>query len=163
MNIEIRPIDPNSPVEIKLVANRMGVTLDEVLPKSSDHPQYEVSWLIQRVQQHISGELSAQVYLAVYQEEIIGHTIVRIEDKNFGLFATTYVTPKFRKHQVASKLIIQGEKWMLDYSLSLSKTYTDQQNFKLIKLFEKHGYTITEVVDSNNMLILSKSLIPSFD
>ncbi|MCO4784252.1 MAG: GNAT family N-acetyltransferase [Candidatus Cloacimonetes bacterium] len=158
IDILIRKINPNSSTEIHLVAKRMSQTLDEVLQGSNDHPQYDMEWLINRVQQHTSGELQAQIYLASINEVIVGHTIVRIEDQKFGLFATTYVTPEFRNNSVASELIMQGERWILDQNLTLSKTYTDQQNFKLIKLFEKHGYNITHTIKQNNMLILSKAL-----
>ena len=163
----IRSIDPTSSAEIELVATRMRLTLIEVLGEEQGGAMYTMDWLKDRVLFHLDPEKStAQIYLAVDDGAIInGHTIVRIEDdgsgKKFGLFSTTYVEPDSRKKGLADSLLNRGEKWMLDQGLTEAQTYTSDSNTKLIELYFKHGYRITERAPEKSMVLLAKSLVQS--
>ena len=159
--IQIRPIDRFSTAEIELVASRMRLTLEEVLGKDKGQSMYSIDWLINRVQQHINGELDGEVFLSLNSTGVItGHTIVRVDsDENetpFGLFSTIYVIPADRKHTIASQLINYGELWMREKGLSKFSTYTSTTNIKLINLFRKRGYEIAGKDNQKNMVIIEK-------
>jgi len=159
----IREIHPSSQSEIVLVARRMRETLKEVLGPEKGEILYSIEWLIERVRQHIQGELEAKVFLAFnQQQQCIGHTIVRKEhtdpQEDFGLFSTIYIVPSFRRQAVAAQLIQKGEEWMKAKGLTRFATYTSASNTKLIMLFEKYQYTIVQRNHENNMIVLEKTL-----
>jgi ribosomal protein S18 acetylase RimI-like enzyme len=159
----VRRIDRASSAEIGLVARRMQLTLEEVLGEDVGRTMYSLDWLINRVEQHINGELEGEVFVSLDNLEMItGHTIVR-RDRDaagnpIGLFSTIYVTPESRRQSIASQLITIGEHWMLTKDLKKFSTYTSESNIGLIKLFEKHGYQVTEHFNEQQMVIIEKVL-----
>src|SRR5207253_11012083 len=93
--------------EIRLVAERMRLTLIEVLGEERGGGMYTPDWLIDRLKFHLDpAQCTGAVLLAeTEQGQIIAHTIVRIEPDptgNIGLFSTFYVSPEFRKQRIAS-------------------------------------------------------------
>ncbi len=142
----IRPIDPNSEAEATAVAERMRQTLVEVLGEEKGDAMYTMEWLINRVQWHLDAEkITGQVYLAEKVDgAVIGHVIVRVDrDENgqeIGLFATTYIEPEHRRYGIATKLLKQGEQWMVRQGMKTAVTYTDKDNEKLQKLYIGQGY-----------------------
>lgn len=160
--MSIRTLDPRSPSEIVLVAERMRRTLIEVLGEERGTAMYSMEWLRDRVGFHLDPARSdGQVFLAVDPGgEIHGHTIVRVErdddGRRIGLFSTTYVVPARRRSGEASQLLRRGEEWMRERELPAAVTYTSETNAKLIALYEKHGYRI--VLRSSEMVRLHKRL-----
>jgi ribosomal protein S18 acetylase RimI-like enzyme len=66
------------------------------------------------------------------------------------------VEPGFRKQGIAALLLSRGEEWMTARGLPEAATYTDENNVKLINLYFKHGYQITDM--RSQMVRLAKSL-----
>ena len=138
-----------SAAEIDIVANRMRTTLIEVEGEEVGTALYSLDWLRERVRWHLGNPaVQAKVLLATSDGEIIGHTIVRREAEafaaEFGLISTTYVCPEFRGLGVATALLEAGERWFASLKLRSYATWTSSANSQLIKLYEKHGYTVTE-------------------
>lgn len=159
----IRKLNHASTFEIELVAARMRATLEEVLGAEQGGTMYTMAWLINRVRQHIDGDLNGEVLLAEDQAgQIIGHTIVRLDlgrvGDTIGLFSTIYVVPAYRRQAVASQLIQSGEAWMAAHGLHTFATYTSVTNTKLIHLFQKHGYRVAEHIAEKEMVIIEKSI-----
>ncbi|MEO8385262.1 MAG: GNAT family N-acetyltransferase [Betaproteobacteria bacterium] len=148
--MSIREINAASATEVALVAQRMRQTLIEVEGEAVGTALYSLEWLQQRVRWHLDPDTcTGAVFLAVGKDEkILGHTIVRVEledpNRRFGLFATTYIEPAVRRQTVASRLLIHGEQWMKRLLLSETATWTSGTNLKLIRLYAKHGYVVTQ-------------------
>lgn len=159
--MEIRTLDPEASREITLVATRMRQTLVEVLGEERGSAMYTMEWLEDRVRFHLDASRSeGAVFLAEADEEIVGHTITRVErddgDAPFGLFSTTYVVPSHRGRGVASALLRRGEAWMRERRLAYAATDTSDTNVKLVALYGKHGYAIA--LRAGEMVRLRKSL-----
>lgn len=157
----IRPLETQQAEEIEIVAQRMRLTLVEVLGRERGEAMYSLDWLRERARWHLDrAQCHGQIFVAEHPKgEISGHTIVRVEgegEDRFGLFSTTYVAPEHRRAQLASALIQRGEAWMKALDLTRAVTYTDKDNRKLIGLFEKFGYTLRP--QSNDMVSLEKGL-----
>lgn len=157
----MREIDPNSEAEIRLVAERMRLTLIEVLGEERGGSMYSMEWLVDRVRFHLDLErCRGAVFLAESGGgAVIGHTILRVEPEEpegTGLFTTIYVESDFRKLRVASSLLACGEEWFREQRLVRAVTYTDTNNVRLIGLFQKHGYELTAM--PNDFVALSRFL-----
>ena len=156
----IKTIDQSDIGDIELVAKKMKLTLMEVIDPEVGGQMYTDDWLIDRVVQHLDNRLRGKVLIAVQGDNNIGHTILRLESKDnkqFGLFSTIYVDPEYRRNDVASLLIEKAEAWFLENNLNRFVTYTSKMNQKLIHLFEKHGYKVTDKFPEKNMIEISKS------
>jgi len=131
----------------------MRRTLIEVLGEARGAEMYSMEWLVNRVLQHCGGgDLVGHVYLAqTTDNRHVGYTIVRIDaDGNgepIGLFSTTYVDPNARNLGVASALLEQGERWMVDHQMTVAVTYTDEDNTKLKNCFLRRGYQLSPMPD----------------
>jgi len=159
VKVVIRELDPACDDEVVLVASRMRATLVEVLGKTRGEDMYSMAWLQERVRSHLGPGSNGNVFLACQRGEVVGHTIVRLEQddgETYGLFSTVYVAPGHRRNHIAGSLLQHGEGWMRGRGLKRAATNTAQTNDKLIGLFEKHGYAITLRVDE--MVHLSRSL-----
>lgn len=158
----IRPLDPASTHEIRLVAERMRATLVEVLGERRGTAMYTLSWLEERVREHLDpSRLTGAVWLALDEaDRIVGHTIVRLDHDDqgdeIGLFSTIYVVPEARRNRVAQALIARGEAWMRSNGIRRAFTYTAADNTRLHRLFERLGY---EVVDQRGEMVrIARSL-----
>ena len=161
--IKIRSLNPNSEDEINIVADRMRLTLEEVIGEKTGKEMYSMDWLIDRVKQHLGENNKSKIFLIEgCQGLILGHTIIRLEkDENkeeFGLFSTIYILPEYRQKNLASMLIETGEIWMQERGLKSFKTYTSMTNLKLIELFIKHAYSITERIEDKKMIVIQKTI-----
>ncbi len=159
--IHIREIDRSSNDEIGLVASRMRQTLIEVMGEERGSNFYSMEWLIDRVRWHLSPERVAQVFLVVSgKNEILGHAIARIDHEDdktaFGFFSTIYIHPELRGVGVASQLVRHVNDWVKSLNVSKIVYNTAKDHSKLIYLFEKHGYQITE--REGEMVRLTKNL-----
>jgi len=159
----VRAINPQSPAEVELVAFRMRQTLVEVLGEEVGGKMYTMDWLVQRLLWHLDpNQCVGQVFLAEDGEgHITGHTIVRIEldeaGREVGLFSTFFVEPGSRNQAIATNLVAQGERWMMNHGMRTAMTYTAETNEKLKGLLLKLGYHFVPV--QNEMVALSKPLI----
>lgn len=147
--------------EIDAIAERMRLTLEEVLGEDRGRAMYTHEWLRERVRWHLEPTHAAAVFVADHEGEMVGHSMVREEtegDQIFGLFATTYVVPKVRRLGVAKILLQAGEAWMHQRGLHTSVTYTDRDNMKLIHLYETHGYGIVLRSKELHMVKLARTL-----
>jgi GNAT superfamily N-acetyltransferase len=166
--VRVRPLNQHSEAEISLVAERMWLTLVEVEGEANAQMLHSLSWLRERVLWHVhETDTIARVFLAETSTgEIVGHTIVRKEvaqdNRDYGLFSTTYVAPEYRRHQIASQLLEAGEEWFLQNHLACMATWTSSTNVKLISLYERRGYAIAESgnnpVTNTLMVKLSKTV-----
>lgn len=142
----------------------MRLTLEEVLGKERGGGMYDRDWLEDRVRQHLDGRIERAAVMVAEEDEIVGHTIVRVDaDESgapIGLFSTIFVVPEHRRIGVAGSLIRAGEAWMRRQAMATARTYTAVDNTPLHRLFERHGYSI--VAERGEFAILSRSLAPSF-
>ena len=114
------------------MAERMRLTLLEVVGEEL----YTMEWLRARVDFHLEH---GAVFVAEEQDEILGHTIVRVEE-GAGLFSTTYVAPPHRRRKVAQLLVARGEEWLRARGMDEAVTYTAETNLPLQRLFQGLGY-----------------------
>lgn len=159
----IREIDPCSRQEIELVASRMRLTLIDVLGEQVGGNMYSMDWLIQRAEFHLDpSQCVGQIFLALSDaEEVIGHTIVRVQDdenagKVIGLFSTIYVQPEYRNQSVATRLLRRGEEWMVAQGMDAALTYTAENNERLRRLLTRLGYKV--IVAKHEMVGLLREL-----
>ena len=140
----------------------MRETLMEVLDEAQGEAMYTLEWLRQRVLWHLDpNQCTGQVFVSENNEgHLTGHTIVRVEadeqGNKSGLFSTTFVAPESRRQAIAEALLTRGERWMAEHQLRQAATYTDKDNSKLIRLFQKRGYTLATT--PSDMVILSREL-----
>ena len=164
MDILIRPVRVDTDEEIKLVAARMQTTLVEVLDEERGRGMYTMDWLVERVRSHLhGGKFTGQVFVAeVERENIVGHTIVRVDEDEAGaptgLFSTFYVVPSARNSGIASRLLKRGEEWMVEQGLNRARTYTHEDNPGLQQLCIAHGYSMKPMPDQ--FVVLEKALLP---
>ncbi len=161
--MRIRSINSVSEAEILTVAERMKLTLIDVMGLEKGSSYYSNEWLINRVRWHIGqGENASIILCEDEKRNIIGQAIVRIEndkeiqDKDFGYFSTIYVVPQWRRKGVARKLIESVHNWCESKGLD-KVTYSTAEGHKgLISLFEQFGYRV--IIRSNQMVRLSTDL-----
>lgn len=110
---------------------------------------YSMEWLVDRVRFHLDGErCTGEVFVAQNEAaDIVGHTIVRLEEREVGLFSTFYVAPEFRRVGVASLLVEHGEEWMRNLGAERAVTYTDEHNLPLQRLMIRRGYRLEPMPD----------------
>lgn len=159
----VRRLDRSAVTEIELVAQRMRATLEEVLGVERGRTMYTMDWLINRVRQHLEGDLAGAVLVAEDAAGTMrGHTIVRIDEGRdgaaLGLFSTIYVVPAYRRQAIAARLIQGGEAWMIERGVRTFATYTSATNEKLIHLFRKYGYAVVEQIVEKEMVIIEKRI-----
>jgi len=166
-SFRVRSFDRESEAELDLVAERMRLTLIEVLGEATGGELYSHDWLRARVRWHLDPQTCVgEVFVAEGAAgQVLGHTIVRLEPTETdappeGLFATTYVTPDARRQGVAEALLERGERWLLERGVTTLATATSETNQGLIRLFEGHGYAITLRVPERSMLRLTKAVEP---
>jgi GNAT superfamily N-acetyltransferase len=82
------------------------------------------------------------------------------DGRAYGLFSTTWIAPPQRRQGLADRLLARGEAWIRAQGLSDAATWTSAANQRLIRLYEKHGYAVTDtaVNDGSPMVRLSKAL-----
>jgi ribosomal protein S18 acetylase RimI-like enzyme len=161
---KIREIDPDSKKEVSLVASRMRQTLIEVLGEEKGTSLYSMDWLLERVKWHLDPvRTTAKIFLAETPSlEIIGHAIVRIEKddegNSYGYFSTIFIEPGSRNRGIANTLLLHVEDWLREMKLPKVIYNTAENHSKLIRLFERNGYQITD--RALEMVQLTKSLGP---
>ena len=140
----------------------MQQTLVEVLGQVRGGSMYDVAWLQDRVRFHLDPErCTGAIFVARGPgAELVGHTIVRIEQEPpgppYGLFSTTQVVEEARRAGVASRLLDRGERWMSEHGLERAATHTAHDNAGLIALYAQRGYEI--VLRADDMVQLSRAL-----
>jgi GNAT superfamily N-acetyltransferase len=152
MPLRIREIASGEREVIALIAERMHLTLTEVLDEQRARSMFTPAQLVDRVTWHLDrgNDRQAAVFVAEHEAEVVGHTMVRVEhagDDTYGLFATTYVQPESRGCGAASALLLAGERWMHERAMMRAVTFTEAHNTKLLALYRKHGYEV-EILDA---------------
>jgi GNAT superfamily N-acetyltransferase len=163
----LRDLDPGSTADVEWVANGMHLTLVEVEGEKG-RVAYPVDWTRARLREFLDpSQHLAQVVLAVASHEpaaIVGHTILRINEmpdgRRYGLVSTTWVDPAHRRQGVADALLARGEAWIRAQGMDEAATWTSAANVRLIRLYEKHGFALTETGDNagSAMVRLGKPL-----
>ena len=163
----LRDLDAACEADIEWVAEGMHLTLVEIEGEKG-RQTYPLTWTRTRLRELLDPTRhTAHVYLAVAQDDsarIAGHTILRISEmadgRRYGLVSTTYVDPGHRRAGIADRLLDRGEVWIRAQGLVEAATWTSATNMRLIRLYEKHGYAVTEQApnDGTMMVRLTKAL-----
>ncbi len=163
----LRDLDPSREADVEWVALGMHLTLVEVEGEKG-RETYPLAWTRERLRELLDpARHTAQGFLAVAADDahaIAGHTILRLnampDGRVYGLVSTTYVDPAHRRAGLADRLLDRGEQWLRGQGMSEAATWTSATNVRLIRLYEKHGYAITEtgVNDGTPMVRLTKAL-----
>ncbi len=160
--MRIRPLDVACPQEIELVAQRMRLTLIEVLGEEAGTALYDMEWLRQRVRWHLDpAQCTGQIFLA---EEaggaIAGHLIVRLEcnedGDEIGLISTIYVDPERRGRGIGTRLLDAGEEWIRARGRSVAAYDTAETHRSMIGLLQARGYIVIFTAPEERMLRLTK-------
>ena len=157
--MNIREIDPQSELEISLVAQRMRQTLVEVLGEEKGGSMYTMDWLIDRVRWHLDPKnTDGRVFLSENQDgKILGQAIARVDHgSSFGYFSTIFVEPSSRKRGIAADLIRHVEEWFSKSGMLKIIYNTAENHVALIRLFKSHSYEITH--SESEMVQLTKFL-----
>lgn len=163
----LRDLEPASQADVEWVARGMHLTLVEVEGAKGGE-----AYPIARTRQRLSELLDptrhvSHVFLAVSQDDpsaIAGHTIVRInampDGRRYGLVSTTWVDPAYRRSGIADALLDRGEAWIRAQGMTEAATWTSATNLRLIRLYEKHGFALTETGENDGtmMVRLTKAL-----
>lgn len=157
----IRELDPSSGREVELVAVRMRETLIEVLGEQRGSTFYTMDWLRDRVLWHLDARnAEAKIFLSEDGHgRITGQAIARVEKGDhgsYGYFSTIYVEPAARKRGVATSLLQRIEAWLREKGMPRIVYNTAETNDRLIRLFGRHGYTVTH--RNCDMVQLTKAL-----
>lgn len=157
----IRPVKASERDTIALIAERMRLTLMEVVDEAKGAQMYTLPWLRERVRWHLDPSACVgAVFVAERSGDVAGHTIVRVEHDEvgtrFGLFSTTYVELGSRRLGIADELLGRGEAWMRDAGLTYFATQTARTNEPLIRLYEKRGYEVVLELPEHDMIRLGK-------
>jgi GNAT superfamily N-acetyltransferase len=159
----LRNLNEDNAADLEWVANGMHLTLVEVEGEKGRR-EYPIAWTRTRLRELLDTTRvhPAQVYLAVAQDDpmrIVGHTILRIsampDGRLYGLISTTYVDPAYRGSGIADRLLDRGEAWVRAQGMLEAATWTSATNMRLVRLYEKHGYAMTERAphDSGTMMV----------
>jgi GNAT superfamily N-acetyltransferase len=163
----LRDLDPASEADVEWVAQGMHRTMIEV-EGAKGAQTWPLTWTRRRL-----GELLdparhvSHVFLAVSKGDpgaIAGHTILRLnampDGRRYGLVSTTFVHPDRRRSSIADALLERGEAWIRAQGMSEAATWTSATNVRLIRLYEKHGFAVTETgaSDGTPMVRLGKAL-----
>ena len=145
----------------------MHLTLVEV-EGAKGGEAYPLAWTRQRLRELLDPSRHvAQVFLAVAQADparIAGHTILRInampDGRRYGLVSTTWVDPAHRRAGIADALLDRGVAWIRAQGMTEAATWTAATNLRLIRLYEKHGFAVTETApnDGTMMVRLTRAL-----
>ncbi len=163
----LRELDPACEADVEWVAQGMHLTLIEVEGEKG-RATYPVAWTRARLREFLDpAKHVAQVFLGVCADDaaaIAGHSILRIntmpDGRRYGLVSTTYVAPANGRAGIADALLGRGEAWIRAQGLDEAATWTSAANVRLIRLYEKHGFAVTETGenDGSRMVRLSKPL-----
>lgn len=164
----LRDLEAHRAADIEWVARGMHLTLVEVEGEKA-RDTYSLVWARTRLRQLLdpSRRHVARVFLMVAGDDpavIAGHTILRLDEmpdgRVYGLVSTTYVDPPSRRSGLADRLLDRGETWLCEQGMTEAATWTSATNAGLIRLYEKHGYAVTESAsnDGTPMVRLTKAL-----
>ena len=167
-DVVLRDLDPASEADIEWVARGMHLTLVEVEGEKG-RETYSLAWAHTRLREMLERPhpFDAKVFLAVAAGDpgvIVGHTILRLntmpDGRVYGLVSTTYVDPSCRRMGMAERLLDCGEAWIRAQGMTEAATWTSATNVRLIRLYEKHGFAVTETGanDGTPMVRLTKAL-----
>jgi GNAT superfamily N-acetyltransferase len=156
-----RQLDRGAEAEIRWVASHMKQTLVEVLGQEKGSSLYTDDWLINRVRWHLDPNLTTAKVLIVEQgPTLVAHAIARTESDSdssvYGYFSTIFVLPEARHQGIASSLILEVEAWFKTLKMKKIVYHTAEDHSKVIRLFERHGFTVTH--RENQMVQLTKLL-----
>ena len=81
-------------------------------------------------------------YLCILKQEVIGFTWFGQSDdnRNEGFIQELYVKPKYRKRGIATKLLLEGFKWIKAKSCPLVEIIVPTEQKNAIKLYNKMGF-----------------------
>lgn len=160
----LRPLDPADTATLRLVAQRMGATLDEVIGDDPAHPRPSRAWLEDRVRHHLDPDRCEGTVLLLWPDEggpPVAHCILRREDDGpptGGVFATIWVHPGHRRQGLGATLLDAGEAWMRARGMVRARTDTATTNTKLRRLLADRGYRVVERAPDGSMVRLARPL-----
>ena len=168
----IRDLDAGREADLEWVARAMHATLVEVEGEKG-RQNYPVHWTRARLRELLDPRrrYPARVLLAVAPFDaahILGHTILRVNEmpdgRLYGLISTTYVDPAHRRVGIAKALLDRAETWVRAHGMDEAATWTSAANLSLIRLYERHGYVVTEEAlnEGTMMLRLAKAVLPDW-
>lgn len=161
-DFRIREINRESEEEISLVVAGMRQTMIERMGEERGTAIYSMDWLKDRLLWHLDPQqTTAKVWvLEDAAAQVVAHAIARVERdeeaKAYGYFSTVFVAPEVRNRGLAKILLSQVESWFKDLNMPKIVYNTAANHEQLIRLFGRHGYTITHREDE--MVQLTKSL-----
>lgn len=166
----LRDFDRACMADVDWVVQGMHRTLVEVEGEKG-RETYSMTWARGRLHEMLDrpSPFGARVFLAVDATDarrIVGHTILRLnampDGRVYGLVSTTYVDPAHRRAGIADALLARGEVWIREQGMTEAATWTSAANVKLIRLYEKHGFAITETGEAGGsaMVRLTKLTSP---
>ena len=165
----LRDLDPAREADFDWVALGMHLTLVEVEGEKG-RETYSLAWARTRLREMLDRPrpYRAQVFLAVAADDpgfIVGHTILRLntmpDGRIYGLVSTTYVDPAHRRAGLADRLLDRGEDWLRGQGMTELATWTSSTNVRLIRLYEKHGYAVTESGPNGETMMVRLTKAPA--
>jgi GNAT superfamily N-acetyltransferase len=159
----LRDLNQVDAADLEWVAKGMHLTLVEVEGENG-RQEYPIAWTRTRLRELLDTTRPhpAHICLAVAKDDpvhIVGHTILRInampDGRLYGLVSTTYVDPAHRRCGIADRLLERGEAWIREQGMLEAATWTSATNLRLVRLYEKHAYAVTERAphDSGTMMV----------
>jgi GNAT superfamily N-acetyltransferase len=158
MTIFLREINKENEHELALVTQRCMETVLETIPEFEGNPEKARlafgNFTFAQMKEMIQGTLSSAVHrnLAAVDsdsDELVGHALFSIkidsDGKKYGFCYSRYIVPAYRKKGIASMLLSQAEEWWTSLKAEYVVAHTHVSNLALQCLFQKHGFTLSEV------------------
>jgi GNAT superfamily N-acetyltransferase len=155
-DIIIRDINPEIEPEIDLVTNRCMETVLETIPEFDNNPnkarEQFSNFSFVEMKEMIKNslmDLNHKLLVAINdKQEIVGHSIFSLKEDKFnkiyGFCFSRYVLKDYRRKGIATMLLNEAEIWWKKNNASYIIANTHEKNIKLINLFRKFKYKMSE-------------------
>lgn len=158
MKFRLRDINSKNTQEVDLVVRRTMDTVLETIPEFEGNEEIArrafKNFTFSKMREMISVDFAKTTHGALVainekNNEVIGHALFSIkEDKageKFGFCYSRFVSPEARRKGVASALLEAQERWWRSLGAKYIFAQTHVTNNKLQTLFEKNGFTKSDV------------------
>jgi len=159
-DIEIRDIDIKNESEFDLVTNRCMQTILETIPEFDNNPEkaqkqfsnFSFIEMRKMIKDSLADSNHKLLVAVNSKQEIVGHAIFSLkkDESNilYGFCFSRYVQKDYRRKGVATILLKKAEKWWEKNNAIYSVAATHEKNIKLIELFKKFGYEVSEPIQN---------------